>query len=130
MASEEASRNAESNSATPSSIPHSVHGFRGSIAECGIELGVAVDQTHAFAATTGDRLQKNRIAHALREGLRFGRFFDGVVHPGDRWDIDIAGKLAAGGLGTERFHGAGGRPDEREAGVNAGARQRGVFSYD
>ncbi len=38
-------------------VAESVHGFGRSIAECGIEFGVAVDEAHALAAATGDGLQ-------------------------------------------------------------------------
>jgi len=45
--------------------------FGRSIAETGIKFGIAVDQAHALAATAGDGLQKNGVAHALRRP-RFG----------------------------------------------------------
>ena len=75
----------------------------------------------------GDGFEKNGVAHAVREGLRLGGFFDGFVDPGNGRNIDAAGKLAAGSFGAERFHGVGWRPDEGETRIRAGAWQRGIF---
>src|SRR6266480_3809553 len=108
-------------------VTESVQGFRRGIAECGFEFGVVVNEAHAHSAATGDGLQKNGVAHAVRQGLRFAWIFDGVVRPGNHGNVRAVGKLAAGSLGAERFHGVGWRPDEGEARVRAGTRQRGVF---
>ena len=108
-------------------VTESVQGFGRGIAECGFEFGVVVNEAHALSAATGDGLQKNGVAHAVRQGLRFAWIFDGVVRPGNHGNVRAVGKLAAGSLGAERFHGLGWRPDEGEARVRAGTRQRGVF---
>src|SRR5713101_5408986 len=71
-------------------VAESVHGFGRGIAERGIKFGVAVDQAHALAAATGDGLQKNRVAHAVGDGLRFGGIFDRVVGAGNGGDVGAA----------------------------------------
>src|SRR2546421_2936207 len=108
-------------------VAESVHGFRRSVAEGGLEFGGAVDKAHALATATGDSFEKNGVAHTLREGLRFRETLDGVVRPGNRGNIGAAGKLASGGFGTERFHGVGWRADGGDADIGGGARQGGGF---
>ena len=66
----------------------------------------------------------------MRESARFFGLLDGIVGAGDGGDIGAAGELAAGGFRAESFHGFGGRADEDEAGVGAGARQSGVFGEE
>src|SRR5881392_692303 len=57
-------------------VAESVHGFRRSVAESGLEFGGAVDKAHALATATGDSFEKNGVAHTLREGLRFRGIFE------------------------------------------------------
>src|SRR5579884_1745330 len=108
-------------------IAERVHRFRGRIAEGGEEFGIGRDETHAFAAASGDGFEENRVAHVLRErlrGLRIVDRVDGARHGGD---VRAAGELAASGFRAERFHGVGGGADERDAGIGAGTRERSVL---
>src|SRR5256885_13052072 len=52
-------------------VAESVHGFRRSVAEGGLEFGGAVDKAHALATATGDSFDNNEVAHTLRQRLRF-----------------------------------------------------------
>src|SRR2546430_13697178 len=66
------------------------------------------------SAATGDGLQKNGVAHAVRQGLRFAWIFDGVVRPGNHGNVRAVGKLAAGSLGAERTF-----PDRKSTRLNS-----------
>jgi hypothetical protein len=113
-----------------SGIAESVQRFGAGVAVGGCELGAAMDEAHAFAATSGDGFEEDGETHRCCESVGFVGLFDGVVGAGDGRDIGAARDLAAGGFGAEGFHRLGGGSDEGDAGVGAGARESRVFGEE
>src|SRR4029077_5490139 len=96
----------------------------------GSEIGIASDEAHTFSAAAGHGFEKNGIPHGNGESLRFFRLFDGIVGAGNGGNVGAAGELASGGFRAESFHGFGGRTDENDPGVFAGAGERGIFGEE
>ena len=83
---------------------------------------------HALAAAACRGLDEHRIADFLSEGARLLDGVDAAVGAGHRGDAAGLHGLASGGLVAHALDALGGRPDEYEVVVDAGAGEVGVFS--
>ena len=96
----------------------------------GLEVGRVVHFAHALAAAACRSLDEHRIADFLSEGARLLDGVDAAVGAGHRGDAAGLHGLASGGLVAHALDALGGRPDEYEVVVDAGAGEVGVFSQE
>ena len=89
------------------------------------------DHAHAPAAAAGERLDHDlrALAQALEEGPRLGGA-DGAGGSGQDGDTVLGGQGAGASLVAQQLQRPHGRPDERNAGLTAAAREGGALGQE
>src|SRR5579862_3662354 len=94
------------------------------------ELAGFVHDAHSFAATTGRRLDQQRVADVTRVPFDLGVVQSGGAEPGNHRYAGGGGDGLRLDLAAHATDGGGGRPDERDARVGARLREVGVLSKE
>ena len=96
-------------------------------AERRLHAGCGVDDADALAAAARGRLERDRIADALRVLPRRACVGDGIGRAGHDRHAGRLHRAARLDLVAHRLDGLGRRPDPLESGIAYGARERGVL---
>ena len=98
------------------------------------QIRLVLDDAHALAAATGNGLDDERDSRwprPLRRSRRRWRAgVEWLLGAGDDRNTGADGHGARGGLAAHERDGLGRRPDERQAGVAAGTRERRVLGQE
>src|ERR1019366_1123915 len=104
-------------------------GFARSIAQGGLQIGVAIHAAHALAAATRHGLQENGVA--VGGGKLAGLVErDAVIGAGHDGGAGGDGGPAGGGLRSHHADGMGRGADENDAGLFAGGSEIGIFAEE
>ncbi len=96
----------------------------------GFEFALLMDEAHALAAAAGGGLEHDGIADGAGDGDGFVETGERLGGAGDAGDAGLLHRLAGAGLRAHHLHGGGGRADEGDAGVIAGADEGGVLGEE